>query len=85
MMEQEFKKPLSLREQYTKKMADHLCISVEDLTDNELKIINEGFEIFKDKLSDIKIIEDENKRLAIELANLKAMNDDSENTYDERD
>lgn len=82
---EEFKKPLSLKEQYVKRFADQLCISVEDLTENELKIIDGGFEIFKDRLADIKALEDDNKRLAIELANLKAMTDNSDTYYDGAD
>jgi hypothetical protein len=55
---------------------------VNDLTDNELKLINESFELFSEKLEDIKILQDELKRVNIELINLKAMHDDSENDYD---
>jgi hypothetical protein len=47
-----------------------------------LKLINESFELFDEKLDDIRMLNDELKRVNIELINLKAMHDDSENDYD---
>lgn len=72
----------SLKDKYVKLLAGKITVSVDDLTDNELKLINESFELFSEKLDDIKILHDELKRISIELANLKAMRDDSENDYD---
>lgn len=65
--------PISLEDQYRKIMADHITVSVEDLTSNEMLIVNKGWYMFNDKLQDIKIANDEIKRLTIELANYKAM------------
>ena len=65
--------PISLEDQYRKIMADHITVSVEDLTNNEMLIVNKGWAMFNDKLQDIKIANDEIKRLTIELANYKAM------------
>jgi hypothetical protein len=72
----------SLKDKYIKLLASKITVSVDDLTDNELKLINESFELFSEKLEDIKILQDELKRVNIELVNLKAMHDDSENDYD---
>jgi hypothetical protein len=36
----------SLKERYIKLLAERISISVDDLTDNELKLIEESFEIF---------------------------------------
>jgi hypothetical protein len=72
----------SLKDKYIKLLASKITVSVDDLTDNELKLINESFELFDEKLDDIKILNDELKRVNIELINLKAMHDDSENDYD---
>jgi len=69
---------MSLREEYKKSIADKLSISVEDLTKTELEIINHCFDIFQDRLEDLKILTDENKRLTIENANLKAYNDNKD-------
>jgi hypothetical protein len=69
----------TLKEKYTEMMANKICVSLEDLSDNEKNLIEAGYEIFKEKLEDIKIIEDENKRISIELANLKSYVDDSNN------
>lgn len=71
----------SLKDRYIKLLANKITVSIDDLTDNELKLINESFELFDEKLSDIKILNDELKRVSIELANLKAMYDDSDNDY----
>ncbi len=49
-----------------------------DLTHNETVLIEESFKLFSEKLEDIKILNDEIKRLKIELANLKASLDDTD-------
>jgi hypothetical protein len=67
-----------LRNQYIKTIADKLTICVEDLLDTELSIINYSFDIFNDRLAEIKSLSDENKRLSIELRNLKAANDNKD-------
>ncbi len=72
----------SLKDKYVKLLAGRITVSVDDLTDNELKLINESFELFSEKLDDIRVLNDELKRISVELANLKAMRDDSENDYD---
>ena len=72
----------SLKDKYVKLLSSRITVSVDDLTDNELKLINESFELFSEKLEDIKILKDELKRVNIELINLKAMHDNSENDYD---
>ena len=68
----------SLEDQYRKMMADYITVSVDDLSINERTLILKSLELFKDKLRDIKVLDDEIKRLSLELANLKAMNDDSD-------
>ena len=73
----------SLKDKYIKLLAGKITVSLDDLTDNELILINESFELFSEKLDDIKILNDELKRISIELANLKAMYDDSENDYED--
>jgi hypothetical protein len=72
----------SLKDKYIKLLSSKITVSVDDLTDNELKLITESFELFSEKLDDIKILQDELKRVNIELINLKAMHDNSENDYD---
>jgi hypothetical protein len=67
----------TLKEQYTEMMANKIAVCVDDLTDNERKLIEAGYESFKEKLEDIKIIGDDFKRVSIELANLKSYQDDS--------
>jgi hypothetical protein len=68
----DFKIP-SLKERYIKLIADRVTISIEDLTESEKGIIDESFELFQEKMDDLKIANDEVKRLTIELANYKAM------------
>ena len=66
----------TIKERYIEMMSNRISVSVEDLTDNELSIINYGFELFSEKMEDIKILQDENRRISVELSNLKAFNDD---------
>ena len=63
--------------------ARRICSNaVADMIDyelvNEKEIIEIGYELFTDKLEDIKILNDELKRVSLELANLKAYSDDNE-------
>jgi pyrimidine operon attenuation protein/uracil phosphoribosyltransferase len=66
----------SIKERYVEMMANRISVSVEDLTDNEMSIIEYGYTIFSEKLEDIKILEDENRRISVELANIKSYRDD---------
>jgi len=63
------------KQQYRKSLADHISVSIEDLSPNELALIDKAFDIFEGNLADLKTQQDEVKRLSIELANLKAMQD----------
>lgn len=75
----------SLKERYQEQLASSITVSIEDLTDNERTLISTSFELFESKLEDIKILQDEVKRLSIELANFKSMRDDTESFYDDDD
>jgi hypothetical protein len=55
----------------------------EELTDNENSIINVAYNLFKEKLEDIKILQDEITRISVENANLKSYNDNKD--YDEEE
>ena len=66
----------SLRDRYTKMMADKISVSIEDLTPTEKGLIDYGYELFSEKMEDIKILNDELRRVSIELANLKSYRDD---------
>lgn len=74
---------LTLKQQFVKKMADHITISVEDLNATELAIMDKAFDIIQDSLEECKTQSDEVKRLSLELANLKSMYDDTD--YDQWD
>ncbi len=67
-----------LKEEYFKYLANKLLVKVDDLTENELKLISFSFELFNEKFDEIKILNDEIKRLNNELSNLKAMRDDAD-------
>jgi hypothetical protein len=75
-----FKTP---RQKYTEGVLNHLLIKEEDLTDTEKEIITYGFDLLRERLDEMKILNDEIKRLNIELANLKSYNDDGEYFYPE--
>jgi hypothetical protein len=55
----------------------------EELTDNEKMIIEFTYELFQEKLDDMKILQDEIKRISVENANLRAYNDDKDYEYDD--
>jgi hypothetical protein len=77
----------SLKEQYIEMMANKISVSIEDLTENEKNIIEAGYQLFSEKMEDIKILNDENRRISIELANIKSFNEDlfrgKDNSYDD--
>lgn len=68
----------SLKDQYYDLVTDRIKVSKDDLTEKEIRIIEFGFELMKEKLEDLKILNDDIKRLSIENANLKAYNDDKD-------
>ena len=65
----------SEKEQFTKTLADHVSVSIDDLSKIELELIDKAYSIFKDNQAEIKAQSDEVKRLSLELANLRAMTD----------
>lgn len=75
----------TLKEQYTDLMVNRVCISKDDLTNSEKEIIEFGYELFSEKLEDIKILNDELKRVSLELVNLRAYSDDTDYNYDDDD
>jgi hypothetical protein len=54
----------------------------EELTDNEKMIIEFTYELFQEKMDDMKILKDEITRVSIENANLKSFNDNKDYDYD---
>jgi hypothetical protein len=70
-----FKTP---RQKYTEGVLNYLLIKEEDLTETEKEIITYGFDLLQERLDEMKILNDEIKRLNIELANFKSYNDDKD-------
>ena len=68
----------SLKTQYYDLVSDRIQVHKDELTENETRIIEFGFELMKEKLEDLKILNDDIKRLSIENANLKAYNDNKD-------
>ena len=68
----------SLKTQYYDLVSDRIQVPKDELTENETRIIELGFELLEEKLEDIKILKDDIRRLSIENANLKAYNDDKD-------
>jgi hypothetical protein len=73
----------SLKDQYYDLVTGRIMVSKEDLTETEIKIIEIGFELIKEKLDDLKILNDDIKRLSIENANLKAYSDNRDYNEEE--
>jgi len=55
----------------------------EELTENEKRILDIGYELFQDKLEDMKVLQDEITRISVELANLKSSMDNNDYEYDD--
>lgn len=70
-MNLKFKTP---KKEYTEGLLNHLLINEEDLTNTEKEIIDYSFSVLRERLEDIKLLNDEVKRLNIELLNLKSYN-----------
>ena len=64
---------MGLKDDYVKLMCNHISISKDDLTQTEQELIEKSWELFDEKLDDLKIQSDEIKRLTIELLNFKSM------------
>lgn len=73
----------SLKDRYRELILSKVYIKEEDLTEEESLIIDVTYELFEEKLQDIKILNDEIARLSVQLANLKASNDDNDYEYDD--
>lgn len=73
----------SLKDRYRELILSKVLIKEEDLTEEESSIIDVTYELFEEKLGDMKILQDEINRLSLELANLKASNDNSDYEYDD--
>ena len=71
----------SEKEQFTKTLADHVSLSIDDLSKIELELIDKAYSIFKDNQEEIKAQSDEVKRLSLELLNLKAMSKKDKEFY----
>jgi hypothetical protein len=69
----------TLKEKYLEMMSNKILVSVDDLTKNEKTLIEYGYSLFSEKLEDIKILEDENRRISVELSNLKSYIEDLDN------
>lgn len=74
----------SLKDRYKELILSRVLIDKEDLTDEESSIINFSYELFQEKLDDIKLLNDEIVRLSIELANLKSYNDNNDYDYEDK-
>ena len=82
-MEKDFLKLIKTpKQKYTEGLVNYLLIKEEDLTETEKEIIDYSFSVLKERLEDIKLLNDEVVRLNIELANLKSYNDDKDYNYD---
>ena len=55
----------------------------EELIDNEKMIIEFTYELFQEKLDDMKILKDEITRISVENAKLKSFNDNKDYDYDD--
>lgn len=73
----------TLKEKYIKFLADKILIKVEDLSPTEKSLIEQSFILFEEKMEDIKVLNDENRRITNELLNYRSMNDNKDYDDDE--
>ena len=65
-----------IKKEYYKIMCNKLSLSEDDLTNNEKILIEFSYSLFNEKMEDIQILKDENRRISIELSNIKTYIDD---------
>ena len=73
----------SLKDRYKELILSKVFIKEDDLTEEESLIIDVTYELFKEKLDDLKILQDEIVRLTIQNANLKSSMDNNDYEYDD--
>jgi hypothetical protein len=69
----------TLKEKYFEMMSNKILVNLDDLNENEKTLIEYGYSLFSEKLEDIKLLEDENRRISVELSNLKSYIEDLDN------
>lgn len=74
-----------MKKEYFKMMGDKILLSQEDLTINEKTLIEFSYFLFTEKLEEIKLLNDENRRISIELSNLKTYLEDLNSDIREND
>ena len=67
-----------LRKEYNKLICDRISVIYDDLSDTELLIMAESFDIIESKVKEMKELNDMIYRLNIEIRNLKSFQDDKE-------
>lgn len=70
-------KQTTMRPEYMKYVSEKIMISIEDLSDTEMEIINITFDLFKEKVDDIKMLNDDINKLQNAYLNLKSSLDDN--------
>lgn len=68
----------ALKTEYKKLMCDKMLVHIDDLSDTELAIIENSFDIIESKVKEIKELNDMIYRLNIEIRNLKSYQDDKD-------
>jgi hypothetical protein len=66
-----------MRPEYMKYVSEKIMIPIEDLSDIEMEIINITFDLFKEKVDDIKMLNDDINKLQNAYLNLKSSLDDN--------
>ena len=66
-----------MRPEYMKYVSEKIMIPIEDLSDTEIEIINITFDLFKEKVDDIKMLNDDINKLQNAYLNLKSSLDDN--------
>lgn len=72
----DFFKPL--KERYFDLVTEKLLIKKEDLTETEIKIMEIGYDLIAEKIEDMRILQDDMRRLSIDFLNYKNYSDNKD-------
>lgn len=66
---------MDLKKEYTRIISEKISLKVADFSHTEKEILNIGFDIVKEKIDEIRELNDEIIRVKIEISNLKSYSD----------
>lgn len=69
---------MDLKKEYTRIISEKISLKEADFSHTEKEILNIGFNMVKEKIDEIRELNDEIIRVKIEILNLKSYSDDKD-------